>query len=572
MKKLISLALILTLLLSLSGYCSALGGIPAGASMEPSDFTPISRDILLTGSSYGLGDADEIINGASLRLTLQADEPNQLLIGAQALFGDSEPVNAILSIDKSGLGFALPDISDTYYTISFDTLQEIASSYAEEHIGNVEGSHPDADAIAEVLSKSGEYTALFQKYGDIISGLITEENLTETEADYTLDAFGETVACTVVEFCPTLGDWQRVIHRLLTTAQTDKDLEDLLIVPAAKFAFSTGVNNAFVFNERMFVNMVLIQFRDALSSALESADALAEQLAGHALAAALDGSRVCALKLTDNSGDIAAYESFGTPETVRRDAIVYYDSGAARILAQNSLRVFDQSVSGKFIYEPDNTAISYDLGLDDSGKPFLDGHLSSPELAAALALVHDEEGTHISASVDTLDAGGEFSVLATESGTRLTMPDLPVSELLTEEDISAAFDAISDDLHRAALFGHERQESDSLFDESLLTFEDDGAGYPRLFLTDDQMSALSGISIVLLRDYGDGLLFLGNDYEAGFLDEDGALVGEFQAEWMYVNGYEAVYYQTNYEESADGHITAEGVIPVEYQGRPIFLL
>ncbi len=109
-------------------------------------------------------------------------------------------------------------------------------------------------------------------------------------------------------------------------------------------------------------------------------------------------------------------------------------------------------------------------------------------------------------------------------------------------------------------------ETETLFDDDRLVFEDDESGRPRLLLTDEQKEAVQEIRMAVLVRADDNYLMMGSRVlpdsfsEGLFFDGDGALQGEMDLDWVYLNGNPAVFFQDETAPAEDQ--SYRGYVPV----------
>ena len=429
-------------------------GEPETVSEEPEAAAdaPLRATVRVTGTASGLGEeADEFINGSSLVITIDGEEENRVLVGMEEVIRGSRPVNALIAVDETGVEFTLPGITEEIYRVDLATLQGWMEEYA---------AMPLPGGSAELASAGFDDDGLREKlvaYEEILFGVADLSNTTETVRDYELAGLGETRHCRVILCCPTAEDWSRMLRSLLTTLQEDDELQELIVAQAT--GAYTDEMQAYLGSREDFREIMKTTIREGIASALEDVDSLAASLEGTSLEVAYDGGRVYCLKLTTGAGECISYESFGTADTERVDALFLYGEEEPVMLAVNRLTKDAEGTDGQLRIPSIDLELSYAFGKNETEKPFFDLRCTTNEMAASITLEQEEDGAVLTAKYDAPGSAVQIDAVITEEAEDLEMPEGLIVVLETEEDLEAAADKIEEDLYNAELFGHVWQEA-----------------------------------------------------------------------------------------------------------------
>lgn len=411
-------------------------------------FVPTWKQIRITGSASGIDEeTEDILNNSSILITFDREEKTAALMGIEAILKGSKPVNILLTMDETGLGFTLPGIAEEYYKVELETLLGILGE-------NVSGSTllSSAQLAAGSAKKDLE---LLQKYEKILFSVANGHNTTETVGEYALTGLGQVQTCRIIVCNPSANDWRKMLGTLLTTVQSDTELMDRLIGKS----HSEQMQQYFG-SQEAYEEMMRAVLQEQIASALQEAPSIAMSLAGTTLECAYEGKRLYGIRLILRSGESIAYESFGDPQTGRTDALFRYGyDEKPTLLAENKLERHSDRVTGRFSFPMGDMEVSYIYEKRSDGKPAFDILCSVEETTVRIVLEEKDDIAVFTAGYDDFDSAVSLRAEITEGGEKLAAPEGPAIVLNTEEEIQAAAEKISEELYKAELFGHVWQEA-----------------------------------------------------------------------------------------------------------------
>src|SRR5699024_4505135 len=108
---------------------------------------------------------NQYLEDSSVSLKVGLDRDTLLANGEFTLMG-SPILTGLLSYDKGTLGFYLPEIQDTYYTMDLSQTVEALT-----------GQDVDLSALALPEISGKEWRSLLESYLDIVYTVVNEENV-----------------------------------------------------------------------------------------------------------------------------------------------------------------------------------------------------------------------------------------------------------------------------------------------------------------------------------------------------------------------------------------------------------
>ena len=169
------------------------------------DIEDYSFDLIITASGEvsGINPGAMIVASVIEQITLElnfsgAANPLEIIYGANLNFAGADLLSAIITIDESYIGFSLPSVDDTYYIISFDDLNELAS-------GGQGPSPFDFDITPEDMA------SVIERYSDILLSMVNENNLEVHRERISLFDGREEVNAQVYTVTPTEEDFRQFL-------------------------------------------------------------------------------------------------------------------------------------------------------------------------------------------------------------------------------------------------------------------------------------------------------------------------------------------------------------------------
>ncbi len=396
-------------------------------------------DYILTGSAYGFGDVDEWVENS--KVTFSADTTDEKIskYGLSLEYNGSEPLKLVVNADDKGFYFGFPEETKKVYYISFKTILD----WVEENAGvdNLSDSRSATDMLEEVADEE-ELKALGKKYLGIVSSVANVHNTTERLRSFELKGLGEKQMCLVVSCKPELNDWRTMLRTLFSTAKKDDDLIEVLEQMLRIGAQNPSTQQMMAENGIDDVEELMAYIPEAIDTGLQNVDNIANTLNGFSLTMATDTSRVYAVEIfKDNDG--IGYESYGTVDDQRKDAIVLYTAEEANVAVLNTLQTTGERISGKLnTYFPTEAAISYVI-TNLTGEKNYDIRVSAAETMVTAELKGDAEDRHFQLVYNGVQNDAKVSVQKQESTITLELPDTEVTEIESQDGLLIAVNDLS---------------------------------------------------------------------------------------------------------------------------------
>ena len=410
------------------------------------------KKIQISGHSLGLEEVDEYLNTSSVSMITDIDD-EQYKILAELVIKDSKPFKVLVAGDEEGVGITLPGIVEEYYYASYETLAEMMESLQDSSMPANAGTNPFMSIGEEELRD------LLVKYEKILFSVVTLHNTKETRMEYPLPNLGKKQKCWVLEIKPDQGDWRTMLRKLLTTISEDEDLIETIIAPMAQQMYYNDPSAQYYYDSpEDYAEDYLKSFQDGIDSALEDVDSVAETLAELSFTVAYGNHRVYAVSVQDEYDMGLFYESYGDPETDREDVLVVKTDEGEQRLAYNKVRIVDGRVTGRTdilegVLDDKDRILSYVTDKDEDDRLTFDIRYSSPEFTFNIAKENDENSTEVNAVFDAKSIEASVDVGVSDTDESISVPEQK-KILKTEEDFTAAGDAISEKIVKAELYGH----------------------------------------------------------------------------------------------------------------------
>ena len=389
MKRFLSFLITLALLLSFSCVSFAENGIPG-------------LELKVNASAYGLDDLDELIKDMGFTVQLGFDEDDTLLLDGVLQLSKDQSYRLILTADENEVGFQIPELDGKYYCFDLKEFAGELTKYASE-----KGVPVPADGKinpAELISPKEVIKTMkfFEKYGEILSGIVTEENVTTETAQYSLEGIGAEVTCELMRFAPKKDDWSAMLDELIRSLQTDKQFREFLTMALSAAPETSRPESA---------DETLDVFYSILDELLKETDNIAEYLSGYTVTVASDDTRVYAVRL-DGSDLSIGYESYGDLAGTRFDVLAKYGE-EPELLAANAIQFSDADGLVEDLFYIPSLEASLSL-LFNPETSELSVTVEAPDFMANFSHTLIEDGNKLSATVDAEDFHGEL-LLTSES-------------------------------------------------------------------------------------------------------------------------------------------------------------
>ncbi len=397
MKKALSLILVLVFAFSLGG-CA------------------LNTDFLISGSMTTDGEKEAFLENSYAVLSLNAEQEPYLLRVQAYLDGSENPIEATFTASSQGLGIYCPLFLDAYYMISWNAFKDAAEQATPFDLDNFNPEDLPVEDISEIA----------ERYGNILMGLVTENNTTVADGTFALPGLGETVSCTVMKIQPTQEEWNTFFTTLASTALTDEQLRPL-IVKGLEAAYTSGqVENAEQYDSaEAYSAATMKQFDEFLTMLKDDPDAVSSQIVGVSLEAGYTDDRFYGCRFMKDGEGIGyenfTYEAAGEDEAdTRCDALYLYSGEEATDLLVNQLSVTDEAIVDYVYSTP--AELSAGLNVDmttstifDIPQVYFGFNVQDAEFSAGVA--NDDEQTGSVIYIDTvIDEGNTFYLQAYSDG------------------------------------------------------------------------------------------------------------------------------------------------------------
>ena len=401
-----------------------------------------SKDYLITLNTQGFGIADLFIGMSSAKLTVQAENEDLALAQLQVSIPGMKQIVVLLTVDREGLGLTAPGRDDTYYYMSYEDLKTVLEETAENAEAlNMMASPQDSLAEYTELVSADELRELALRYGEIIFGVATKENTTETSGPYTLAGLGETVDCLTVTCKPTEEEWKTMLEKLFSTAKEDEQLLELF-ARAIRLS-SRGSGTIIVNDEEVDAEQFITSLPERIQEQYDKAGEYAASLSGKSFEFALGDGQIHAIKFVDEEGTGFGYESIGELESGRKDAIVSYEDDGADVELLSSLKGGDQEYRGSLYFKEADLNATYYLNAKEEKKPEFNVQITVEGQKIGVQLNTEGEDQVLTVTFGNDSVTVTATSRATESMTLLSVPNTEKTILKTVEDLAQMIENLS---------------------------------------------------------------------------------------------------------------------------------
>ena len=229
-----------------------------------------------------------------------------------------------------------------------------------------------------------------------------------------------------------------MFESLISSAKSDESLQQILgdlirasfANPAFKYRLSyMGFEDA---------ESMIEALPELFDLAGQNLDDLLESLDGLSFEAAIGPGRIYALKLTDEYGTGVGYESFGSAETQRRDALVSYNRDSeAEIVLLNELGRYGDTVKGKLSFAEGGPVLSYLFTRTDGMLDF-DIRCAFDDQMLNAALGGETDQRELTVDFDSYDGSIHASVLRLPAEEELRFPEGERTAIHSVDDLRDA--------------------------------------------------------------------------------------------------------------------------------------
>lgn len=201
------------------------GGVDLTATLELGD------------GSFGDRDLNDYLRGWDIGLRMDAREDRLGVEGDVTVMGERF-IGGTAIYEDGVLGFQVPELDSTYYTIDFNDLlgqSEEGRRYLDmlERTGSAERVNVPTEKIMSVAGR----------YIDVAADTVTRDNTTKAKADFSFEKLdGAENSGTVWVFTPTAQDVTGFMNRLADEVEDDQELQDLLMDYAQWVSDAMGVS------------------------------------------------------------------------------------------------------------------------------------------------------------------------------------------------------------------------------------------------------------------------------------------------------------------------------------------
>ena len=382
---------------------------------------------------------EEAIRNSKANFAVDFQQKDDWIISADLSFNDSEPLPIIVNADPEGLNVTLPGTVEEGYSIPYELLQTVLAPYVDL---NQLSSGNRYDALLETVTPE-QLSALGRKYAGIILSVANVHNTTERFGTYELKGLQEQQPCLMITCTPELNDWAAMFKTLFRTARDDELLADVIEEIIRISMQDPNVQASFFSLGIEDPEMLTAYLPALLNEALRNADSLAEAVNGLAFQLATDAGRVYAFRFSYASMFSLGYESHGSPEDLRKDALVRYGYDDVQILALNTLQRSPGIINGKLSCESiQDLKLSYYFDRSEEKSDF-DIRLSTTGMSVTTSLKSQESGKTFRFDADFSAynlAGSGYEILAelSEREEEIEKPDATFIPITNADELNAA--------------------------------------------------------------------------------------------------------------------------------------
>ena len=338
-----------------------------------------------TDNSY----INDYLEDSSIALSLDLDR-DTLQASTEVNLMGSPILSGFLSYEQGQLGFYLPEIQDTYYTM--DLSQTIEA---------VTGQQVDLSVLTLPQLSGQEWRSLLQSYLDVVYTVVNQDNVTVTKnTSFYLSYLNQSATGTVYTFQPRAQDVEAMLLKLAQTLREDETLRQLilkLINPdMLTAAFGPDIFDGYDL-ETQLDDALLELAAELEENAWEIGREVEES--GFTWELWMEGSNVRMIRLfTDLSDTMLVYEAAGQESDSRQEVFYVSQYGEPQVSLTHTYSKSGSTLSGTVeifpYYQP---SIRLDYQMDKDQKSPLGIPMGSYDLSV--------DGLGIAFSLNVVEAG-----------------------------------------------------------------------------------------------------------------------------------------------------------------------
>lgn len=275
--------------------------------------------------------ATALLLATVITLSVSFSAFGEIMLDAAIMPQTDNAFQTIITVNSDAIGFLFPSQNNKYYLLFWDDLPSMLSQITGFDVSEIK-----TDALSEEV-----LTSLALRYGKIIIGVVGLFNFSRKKMNYELSAFHTAPQCVVWTCTPSRRDWTKMLTKLFSTANSDRDLLNLL-PPDAMTLIHKGQDHI-----PEFINI----------------------LDGVSFSAATDDNNIFAVSISKNSDSIC----FQYPGEASSECAVVYET-----VEESVILVYAVSKSNSFPITETPIRISSEEELTDLFSVFL--HLIPSEL------------------------------------------------------------------------------------------------------------------------------------------------------------------------------------------------
>lgn len=184
--------------------------------------TDISTDMVLSASANE-SEAAVFLDGSSLGIKMDCQD-NNYLINFDLTVMDEPLLTGAMTYGDGVLGFCIPELDDTYYTIEMEALYDALGVSYTDGMPVLEGAPDLPDIDVKTLR------VLAERYLDVVLSAANKDNVTKADKNsFRLEEIGKSLDGNLYIFEPTAEDVEEMILKLADTLEEDEELRSFVI-------------------------------------------------------------------------------------------------------------------------------------------------------------------------------------------------------------------------------------------------------------------------------------------------------------------------------------------------------
>ncbi len=321
-----------------------------------------SSDLTVTATTDN-PDINQYLDDSSVSLKVELNRDTLLANGELTLMG-SPILTGLLSYEKGTVGFYLPEVQDTYYTLDLSQTVETLT-----------GQEVDLSVLTLPEISGKQWRALFQSYLDVVYTVVNQENVTlEQNVSFSLPQLGGSMTGSRYTFRPRATDVEAMLRELARSLREDETLRELIV----KLVNPDMLTSAFgpdVFGgydlESQLDDAILSLADDLERSAADAGRQVEEE--GFTWELYTQGSQVRMIRLsTAYSDTTVVYEAQGQESDQRQEAFYAAFSGEPQFLVTHTYTKNGSQSSGFIdVIQPYGNALRLNYDMDTEKKSAL---------------------------------------------------------------------------------------------------------------------------------------------------------------------------------------------------------